>query len=852
MRFYRWLLKLYPARFREEYETPLERQFRDDYRDARSAGERAAFFARAWLDLAVTIPAEISRELLQDLRYAARVYRGRALVTTLALTALALAIGTTTGIFSVLNAVLLRSLPFRDPPRLVELLNSDFPSLAQSAAPFHDRGMHSSYLEDAAMFTSNEMSLSRTGESVRARVTETSSNFFDILGTEPKFGRSFAAGEDVPGRGDVAVVSYGLWQEAFGGDPRVLGTVIRLNGAPVTLIGVARPGFDYPDKTQIWTPTVFDLQRIPKSGFFTRAIGRIKTGLSVAQARSMFEAEMRRALPSRFNVEEINRPKMTSLRDQLADPVQHASLVLFGTVVFVLLIACANVAQLLLARTTERYRELAVRAALGASRARLVQQLITESTVLTIAAAAAGLAVAEWVSRLAASIEPAPLATQFYTILDGRVLGFAVGVAVLTGVLFGVIPALVMGRMQLSQDVIRNQPGVQGSGVRRMRAGLILMQSAFTVVLLAGSFTMGRRFLRLLGTDLGFGTSQVVTLNVSLAGSRYLQEHAELQYYREALDRLRTVPGVEAVGAVGYLPLERYAIYMGGSVIKLDSGQQVGFASWNIATPGYFGAMREEVTSGREFTSADWEGSDPVVIANEEFARQSQLGGGIVGRTLTMMNSPPAKIVGVVRTARNQGPVFKGGPEIYRPLKQHPPRTLSFVARVRGDVAPYLAICRGVVQQMDREIPIYDVQTLEQRLSETLVQPRFYTTAILFLGGFALLLAVLGVYGVAAYSIAQRTHEMGVRMAVGASSVTLRAMLLRQSLTPIVAGMIVGVARAVELGRFLEHLVASTEPLAAWTCASAVTALVMAASIAVWTASARVLRIDPMQALRAD
>ena len=852
MRFYRLLLKLYPARFREEYETPLERQFWDDYRDARGAGTRTWFLAHALWDLAVSIPSEILRELGQDLHYAARVYRRRALVTTLALVALALAIGATTGIFSVLSAVLLRSLPFRDPARLVELSNSNFASLAQSAASFHDRTAHSAYLEDASMFTSNEMSLSRTGESVRTRVTETTSNFFEALGTEPKFGRAFTAREDVPGRGDVAVIGYGLWQEAFGGDPRVLGTIIRLNGAPMTLIGVARPGFDYPDKTQVWTPTVFDLHRISKGGFFTRAIGRLKSGLGLSQARSMFEAEMRRAIPESFNFNEINRPHLTSLRDQLAGPVRQASLVLFGTVVFVLLIACANVAQLLLARTTERYRELAMRAALGASRARLVQQLITEATALTIAAAAAGLAVAEWASRLAASAQPAPLATQSYTILDGRVLAFAVGVAILTGVLFGVLPALTLGRRQPSQDVIRSQPGVPGSGVRRMRAGLIAMQAAFTVVLLAGAITMGRGFLRLLGTDLGFRTNQVVTLNVSLSGTRYMQEDRELQYYRDALDRLRAAPGVESAGGVGYLPMERYNMYTGGSAIKLDSGQQLGFATWNVATPGYFGAMQEDVIAGREFTSTDRQGSDPVVIVNEEFARQSGLESRVVGRTLTMMHTPPVKIVGVVRTARNQGPVFKGGSEIYWPLEQGPPRYLSLVARVRGEVAPYLAICRDVVQQIDREIPVYDVKTLDQRLSETLAQPRFYTTAILFLGGFALLLAVIGVYGVASYSIAQRTHEMGVRMAVGASSGILRAMLLRQSLLPIVAGMIAGIAAAAELGRFLEHLVASTEPLGVWTCTGAAIVLVMAASIAVWTASSRVLRIDPMQALRAE
>ena len=840
MKLYRWLLKLYPARFREEYATPLERQFQDDYRDARGPAERTAFFVRTFWDLAVSIPIEVLRELRQDLRYAVRIYRRRALVTALAITALALGIGATTGIFSVLNAVLLRSLPFRDPERLVELSNSSFASITQTAGSFHDRRRHSVYLKDVSTFATNEVSLSRSGESVRVRLTESSANFFETLGTETIFGRAFAEGEDVPGRDNVAVIGYGLWQEAFGGDPRVLGSSIRLNGSRVTLIGVAQAGFDYPDKTQVWTPSVFDLQRVPKGTYMTRVVGRLKSGLNLPQARSMFDAEERRVNAARFNFDEVNRPHLTSLRDQLAGPVRQASLVLFGMVAFVLLIACANVAQLLLARTTERRQELTMRAALGASRARLVQQLVTEGILLTLVAAAAGLAVAEWASRLAASVQPAPLAAQAYAILDGHVLAFAVGIAILTGMFFGLGPALVLGHAQ---------PGVQRPGLRRMRASLIAMQYAFTIVLLAGAITAGRSFLKLLRTDLGFQASQVVTLNVSLSGSAYERDHSARDYYDTALDRLHSVPGVVAAGAVGYLPLEAYGMYSGAAGLRVDGGPKVGVAIGNVASPGYFRAMGEDVVSGREFDSAD-DPNDHVVIVNEQFAREAGLGSAIVGRTVNL--KPPAKIIGVVRTARTGGPAQQGGPEFYFPIDQHWSPYLSFVARVKGDVTPYLAICRDVVQRMDPEIPVYDVKTLEQRLTETLVRPRFYATAIVFLSGFALLLAVLGVYGVVTHSIAQRTHEMGVRLAVGASSAILRATVLRESLIPIVLGMAVGVGVADGLGRLLTYLVPSTAPLSVSTSAAAAAILMIAASISIWTASARLVRIDPNTALRAQ
>ncbi|MGH9646581.1 MAG: ABC transporter permease, partial [Bryobacteraceae bacterium] len=628
-RIYRLLLKLYPARFREEYESPLRRQFLDDYREARGAGRRIIFWFRMLVDLAVSIPAEILREVTQDLNYAARVYRRRALVTGLAVVALALAIGATTGVFSVLNALLLRGLPFHEPERLIQL--RAYPVFAiHGQAGMKNIGAHSAYLAGTTEFFTFDMTLGRTDEALRVKVAETQANFFSLLGTEPVIGRPFAPDEDVPGRDGVAIIGYGLWQQAFGGDPRVLGSTIRLNGVPMTVIGVSPPGFDYPAKSAVWTPTQNSPNRLPKRGvIMTERIARLKPGIQLAQGRSMFEQEVRRYAPETLKLESLNRPELLSLRDQLAGPVRQASVVLLGMVAFVLLIACANVAQLLLSRVAERRQELAVRTALGASRARLVQQLVTEATMLTVVASAGGVGVARWASQLASLTQPPPLALQAYTILDWRVLGFATAVALLTGFVFGVLPAWLIGRFQPSQEMTRVQTVTGRSGVSRMRAGLIATQAAFTLVLLAGSATMGRSFLKLLVVDLGYSTDHVVTLNVSLTGTSYFDQHREPQYYEQVLQRLRAVPGVEAAGAVNYLPLIQN-LYMGSGLLRTASGRDLTSGIQLAASSDYFRTLKTGIIAGREFTDSDRAGTEPAMIVSEDVA-QEIAGSGNVG-----------------------------------------------------------------------------------------------------------------------------------------------------------------------------------------------------------------------------
>ena len=846
-RLYRLLLKLYPARFREEFGAPLERQFADEYRDAETAAGRAWLWLRSLADLAVTIPAELLREIGQDLRYAARVYRKRTLSTILALSALTLAIGATTGVFSVVNALLIRSLPFRQPGRLVQILNPPVSPL-QGRSEFMRWPASGAYLNDVAGYFPTQVNLGLTNQAERVEIAEVSANFFALLGCQPAFGRTFAPDEDLPGRDGVAVIGHAFWQQFFGGDPRVLGATIYLNGAPATVIGVASATLDFPGKTAVWTPTLFDYEHLPKSGvFYAQTIGRLRNGLAVARANAMFQAERKHS-----PMMGTQPPELVPLQDRLAGSIRQASFVLMGLVAFVLLIACANVAHLLLARAAERRPELIIRNALGASRARLVQQLMTESTLLTLVAAGAGLAVARWASRVAAAAQPAQLAFQEYSVLDWRVVAFAAALAALTGIGFGVLPAWLMGRSQSAPDALRSRDAGQ-SGTGRMRAVLLAMQGALTLVLIAGTFTMGRSFLRLLGTDLGFHTGGVVTLNVSLSGTRWDSEKRTAQYYDEALARLRTVPGVESAAAVGYLPLTDYYSYM-GAAIELDAAHVVSPALFDYASPDYFRTMRTPMLEGRAFDANDGPGSERVAIVNREFADRLGIGPHLAGKQVSIRFGPQHKytIVGVVQSALLRGPGDAPAAQMFLPIEQSAPGFVTFVARVYGAAAPYLALCRDAVQQVDRQVPVYDVKTLDERLSDMLATPRFYTTAVLFFGMFALLLAVVGIYGAASYSIAQRTHEIGVRIAVGASAGGVRGMLLRQSMLPMGCGVAAGIAGAAVLGRYLQHLIAGAEATGTWTCVAAAATLACAAALAVWTATGRIARMDPTAALRAE
>jgi putative ABC transport system permease protein len=840
MKLYRLLLSFYPARFREEYAGPLQQQFRDDYRDAQTLGARLKLWLSALRDLAWSIPIELAHELKQDLSHSLRVHKRRPFVMTFTIAILALAIGGATGVFSVVNAVLIKSLPFRDPDRLVVL--SDF--MGDNSTPkFHKWRTSSAYLEDAAQAYTAEVNV--TGASVPTRITiaQTSFNFFCALGTEPMLGRGFAPTEDIPGNDAVAVISHALWQQLFGGNPRVLGSKLMLNGEPFTIVGVARPGFDYPHKSSVWTPTIFDHTRLPYKGRGWDPFGRLKRGVSLAQARQMYQAEAAQ-WPRPVWMKNLPPPNMVPLRVELANNIREASLILMAAVGFILLIACANVANLLLTRTSERRNELIVRAALGASRARLVQQLMSESVLLSSIAAAAGLAVAYWASKLATLSQPAQLASQKYTILDWRVLAFAIGIAIFTGLLFGVVPALVVRHLQPSGDLARMHSSAPRTS--RLRSILIAVQVALTLILLAGSVTMGRSFLRLLDHGMGFPTDHLIGVSVSLTGTGEQSEAQKAEYYREALDRLRAVPGVESASAAYTLPLDDG---FGVGTITLDSGRESDPLLENRVTPDYFRTMDIPLLYGREFTSAD---TGRVVILSKGIASEIAEGSSVLGRKVVAWDKEPYTIIGVVRATRYFSPDSPVREQISLPVYQKPPDYATILARVHGNAADSLAACRDAVQSVDRNVPVFNAKTVDQRFDETVAVPRFRTTIFLFFGGFAMLLAVAGIYGVSSYSITQRRREIGVRIAIGASAQGVRAMILRQALWPIAAGMLIGLGGAAWQGRLLEHLLSSAPPVDLGACAASAALLAAVAIVSIWSATSRVLELNPIEVLKSE
>ena len=850
-KLYRKLLRLYPASFRQEYEGAMDRHFRDEQRDAQGWKENVGLWSHALSDVAISAPRELVREFGQDLRFALRVYWRRPLSAVIAIGTLALAIGASTGVFSVTSALLLRTLPFGDASRLVELRFSPF-SAGNGHANFAEWRNHSSYLENAATFSTSEMNLNSGRDALRVRVTETSANLFSLLDVQAQLGRTFVPEEDRTGKNHVIVISHRLWQQAYGGNPSVIGSVAHLDGAALTIIGVAPSRFDYPGNVDVWAPTVFDFEVIPKHGaFIWQTIGRLRSGISISQARQEFKADVAHVNPKSFRPDNSSIPELIGLRDQLSSQIRASVLILSSVVLLVLLTALANVAQLLLSRTAERHRELALRSALGASRSRLIQQLTVEATALTMSGAALGMIVALLVARVAGAVMPAQLATQDYTLLDWHVLCFAIALALITGFAFGIMPTWLIGRIQPSTQVARMHFGTSEPVTGSLRSVLVGLQVAFTLTLLVSSFTIGSAFLRLVHTDLGFQPANAVTLKVSLEGTRYQVGSAKWQYYSAVEERLRSIPGVKAVGAVNYLPLSN-SVLMAGT-IQMESGPKVSGVVLNGSMPGYFRAMGSELIAGRDFGFDLSNSPEPPVIVNEAFARESGFGPNIVGRRIIApWTSRPYLVAGIVSTARMAGPEYEGGPQAYWPVEEEPPSALTFVASVSGDPRHYLTQCRDAVVGLDRSVPVYEVKTLDQSLSETMERPRFYTTSVLFLAALALLIAVAGVYSTSSRAITQREHELGVRIALGASMQQIRTLILRQGTIPVAFGILAGIAGAAGCGHFLQHLFVGINVSGVMTFVVPSLFLLLIAVGTAWSATTRVLAIDPIEAIRAE
>ena len=791
---------------------------------------------------------QVSREVFQDLKYTLRLWAGRPWHAGFAIAALAMGIGANTGVFSVVNALLLHSLPFPEPDRLA-LLHQFIPP-HDSTKEFHDWRQQSGYLADAAFFEEKDVNLGGMRVGSRAHVAQTSWNFFSVLGTRPVLGTGFTAAEDVdgtgwglPGRNAVAVIGYGLWQQLFGGDPKVLGATIRIDGNPLIVVGVAPPGFDYPGKAVLWKPAAFSPGN---NGWGT--VARLKPGITWPQARAAFAVEAERLSPRRGGIDNSNlRPSITSLQDGLAGSVKNAALMFMGAVVLVLLIACTNGANLLIARTADRAAELSIRSALGASRARLARQMLTECLLLSFVATLVGLVIAYATTSLAGKVQPPPLGTQSYSILDGRVLAFTLMVSVITALALGVLPSLYAGRVHK----FRSRSSTRTRGSRLLRQSLVVTQVMLTMILLAGSASLGRAFVQLMRIDRGYEVKGVVTVGVSLDGTTHQLDKRQLPYFEEVLDRIRSLPGVRTASATEFLPL--YASAFVGGPFGLDGHPAKRSSTMVPVLSGYFQTMGGRILYGREFTEAEVRSGAKVAVVNERFAAGFGAPQDAVDRQLTIGKETPWKIVGVVKGMEYEtDPTTANGNQVFIPSATPGSFSSTFVARVDGRAEDHLAAIRDAIQSVDPQVPVFAVKTMEQRLDEVFAAPKAYRTTVWIFAGFALLLAVIGIYGIVFYAVVERTQEIGVRLALGTTPVRLRGMLLRHGLLMVVAGAIPGIAGAQLTGRFLESLTDGAKPIGPAMSSGLVLLFALVASASIWSATRNVARLDIIAILRSE
>jgi predicted permease len=818
--------------------------------------------------------------LIQDLRYAVRTLLKNRAFTAVAVITLGLGIGANTAVFSVINTVLLRSLPYDQPEQLTVVWTNfgrDLPQNWISGPEYGEMLEFNTTFEDIAVALPSSANLTGDGNPEQISAGIASANLFSVLRVQPAMGRLFIAEDDRPGAELVAVISDGFWRRRFGGDPTIVGRTIDLDGDPYTVIGILPPGFkilhpdaQFPAEIDVW------IALLPAySGFFGRPItyaemsrgshgmrgfGRLKPGVTLAQARADMDAvanAMRERTPDYYDFEGWGLT-VYSLHGDLVEEVRPALLVLLGAVGFVLLIAVVNVANLSLARATAREREIAVRTALGAGRRRLMGQLLTESVVLSLIGGFVGLATAFGLVRALAIFAPADLPRRGDIGIDGGVLVFTLGVSLVAGLLFGLAPALHGARGRLVESL---KEGGRGSsvGVRggRARSALVAAEVALAVVLLVGAGLMVKSFARLMETDPGYRTEDLLTLSISLPGS--YSDQATASFYDRLITQVAGLPGVESVGAISHLPLSN-AYYSGTTQVDesatLPEDERSIEADRRFVSPEYFQTMGVSLLSGRFFTEADNTDAPLVAMVDEEFVKRFWPTEEPIGKhvAISWTDAGPAwrEVVGVVRHSKHYNLSTVGREQVYFPYKQEPRSRMFLAVRTAVDPLSLAGAVRNEVWTIDPDQPVADVQAMGQRVGAAVAQPRFN---LLLLGGFAVLalaLAAVGIYGVISYSVSQRSHEIGVRIALGAETGQVVALVLRQGLGVVLVGLGIGTAAALSLSRLMSSLlfdVRATDPV---TYVLVVAGLAAVGAAACYLPARRATRVEPVHVLTSE
>jgi putative ABC transport system permease protein len=804
-------------------------------------------------------------KLLQDLKYGTRILLKQPGFTLVAVVTLALGIGANTAIFSLVNSILLRPLPFRDPDRIVRMIQAS-PKLGLatwgvSQAGFNAYREQNRSFETMAIYNNSATNLTGEGEPERLPVATVTADFFKVFGVNPQLGRTFVEGEDAAGKNNVCVISHAFWQRRFGGDRNVVGRMLNLNNTPTEIVGVMPAEFKFPRlETDLWTPLPFDKTRI--APYFFSVVGRLKPGVQVAQAQADTTDALQNYGRAHPNVSEsvgLNegagpRTIVTPISEAMLGRTQKPLLVLLAAVALVLLIACANVANLLLARATSRTREIAVRVSLGATPARVARQLLTESVLLSFIGAIAGLGLAALGISMLDKLPIAGIVRIEEVSLSGRVLAFTAGLTVLTGLLFGFMPAVRAYAMGLAAGI---REGARGTiSHRRLNSALVAVQFALSLVLLIGAGLLLKSFQRLESVDLGFNAENTLTMVATLPRAKYDNEEKAFRFYDGALERLRNSPGIKAVGLTTNLPfgdgnnvdgiiVEGQEPPEGGNITQTEQAQI------QSVTPETFQALGVPLLQGRDFQWSDNTNAPRVAIIDEPLARRYWPRGDAIGRRIqTTGDREWLTIVGVVGGIKHVNLAEEKQPHLYRSMLQSPAPRASFIARTDGPPEAAITTFRSAIRQVDPDMPLYLVRSMNEIIGQTLGTQRLTNILLTAFAIIALTLAAVGIYSTMSVYVGSRTKEFGIRLALGAQPGALRRAVMRQGLLLTAAGVVVGVVGALSLTRTIKSLlfeVSATDPVV-FTAIPVL--LVFVSLLACYTPARRATKVDPLIALR--
>ena len=812
--------------------------------------------------------------LWQDLRYGARMLLKQPGFTLIAVVTLALGIGANTAIFSVVNAVLLRPLPYAEPGRLVSVweTNKKNPDGRGSVAypNFYDWRAQSKSFEGLASYYTNSVTLTGQAGALNARMGIVSAELLALLGAKPQLGRLFTAAEGKAGNntGHAVILSHSLWQRRFSGDPHIAGQALTLNGKSFNIVGVMPAGFQYPieaEPVELWITSATDGETsdpkdtpmdAQRGAHFIQVVGRLKPGVKVEQAQAELDviaANLEKQYPDTNTRAGV---KVLPYHEGLVTDYSSALWLILGAVGCVLLIACANVANLSLARATARQREIAVRAALGAHRGRVIRQLLTESLLLSLTGGLLGLWLASWGTEGLIRLIPEDLPRLSEINLDRWVLGFTLLVSVLTGIIFGLAPALQASKVELT-EAMKDGARTSTSGRARLRCALVVAEIAIALVVLISAGLLLQTFRKLQQVDLGYDTHNVLTATVEIPDAQYPKLAQVAGFYRSLVEQMNALPGVEQASAITPQPLSGDNFSISFEVAGRDIPKsELPNAHFRVVASDYFATMKIPVLTGRAFTEHDDAAATPVIIINEAFAQKHFPGENPLGKHLKPgiglgEGKKWHEVVGIVKNVKHRQSLGRAyEPEYYLPHAQMPFNSMNLVIRTKGDPRTLVSALQPTVNSLDKNVPVFRIKTMEQYLGTAVAQPRFNALLLALFAGLALLLTALGLYGVMAYTVAQRTPELGLRIALGAQTGAVLKLVLRQGLALTAIGLVIGLGAAIALTRLLRSLlfgITSTDPL---IFAGITLLLTLVAIAACWVPARRATKVDPMIALR--